>query len=132
MKLALKSLSLLSLSFFFWGITSCSYLIKLGFASPEVTEISEIQNQDQATETIKIEGIVKKIIPLIDRKGFEVKDQTGSIWVVTQGNIPKIGDRISVEGRLKSQEFIIGEEHFKEFYLESMEEASTDSMPEEN
>lgn len=61
-----------------------------------------------------------------------MKDNTGSIWVVTQGNIPKIGDRISVEGKLKYQEIIIGKEQFKEFYLESMEEASTDSMPEEN
>lgn len=104
----------------------------MGFASPQVIKISEIQNQDQATETIKVEGIVKKIIPLLDRQGFEVKDKTGSIWVVTQGNIPKIGDLISVEGRLKYQEIVIGGEKHNEFYLESIEEVSTDSMPEEN
>lgn len=93
----------------------------MGFASPQVTEISEIQNQDKATETIKVEGTVQKIIPLLDRQGFEVKDNTGSIWVVTQGIIPKVGDRILVEGILKSQEIVIGKEKFSEFYLENIE-----------
>ncbi|MBL1209689.1 hypothetical protein [Geminocystis sp. GBBB08] len=90
-------------------------------ASPEVIDISKIQNQNKTTEIIKIEGICQNIIPLLDRKGFEIKDQTGSIWVVTQGNIPKIGDRISVEGQLKFQEIVIGEEKFNEFYLEKSE-----------
>jgi hypothetical protein len=41
--------------------------------------------------------------------------------VVTQGNIPKVGDQILVEGKLKYQEIIIGKEKFKEFYLENIE-----------
>ncbi|BAQ62988.1 hypothetical protein GM3708_3394 [Geminocystis sp. NIES-3708] len=120
--------------FFFWGITGCTSLIKLGLASPQVTQISEIHNLAQTTQPIKVEGIVKKIVPLLDRKGFEIKDETGSIWVVTQGTIPKVGDRISLEAILKSQDIIIGGEKTKEFYLlyQDIEEVSTDSMPEDN
>lgn len=89
-------------------------------ASPEIVEINEIQNHN-STETLKIEGTVVKIIPLLDRKGVEIKDQTGSIWVVTNNNdIPKVGDRISLEGVLKQKDITIGEETFKEYYLQQV------------
>ncbi len=128
MKLALKSLSLLSLSFFF-VITGCSNLIKFGLASPKFIEIGEVKNQNYSGKIIKVEGTVQKVIPLLDLKGFEIKDQTDSIWVVTQDNIPRVGDRISIGGKLKYKEIVIGEEKFNEFYLDSIESASSDNIP---
>lgn len=90
--------------------------------------------------------MVKKIIPLVHRKGFEVKDETGSIWIITEGKTPQVGSRISIEGKLKYKEIVIGNETLKEFYLEKIEQTSTDntnntdsmpiettdSMPEQN
>lgn len=89
-------------------------------ASPQVVEINEIKNH-HSTNIVKIEGTVERIIPLLDQKGIEIKDQTGTILVVTNNNISKVGDRISLEGVLKQKEIIIGGEIFKEYYLEIME-----------
>lgn len=88
-------------------------------ASPQVVEIKEIQNQD-STQIVRIEGTVERIIPLLDRKAMEIKDQTGTILVVTNHNISKVGDRISLEGVLKHKEIIIGGETFKEYYLQQV------------
>lgn len=82
-------------------------------------EIKEIQNH--LSGTVKIEGTVVRIIPLLDRKAIEVKDDTGSIMVVTNNNIPKVGDRISLEGILKYKDILIGGEKLKEYYLEKIE-----------
>lgn len=89
----------------------------MGFASPQVVNIGDIAEKDISDEKIKVEGTVNKIIPLLDRQGFEIKDPTGSIWVITHKNVPKIGDRITVEGILKSKDIVIDGEEFKEFYL---------------
>lgn len=87
-------------------------------ASPQVVEINEIQNHDSAN-IVKIEGTVERIIPLLDRKVIEVKDQTGSILVVTDNQIlPKVGDRIMLEGILKSKEIILDGETLNEYYLQ--------------
>jgi hypothetical protein len=89
-------------------------------ASPQVVEINEIQNQD-STEVIKIEGTVERIIPLLDRRAIEIKDTTGSILVVTDNKIlPKVGDRIAVEGVLKSKEIILDDEVLNEYYLQQV------------
>jgi hypothetical protein len=89
-------------------------------ASPQVVEINEIQNQDSAN-IVKIEGSVERIIPLLDQKVIEIKDATGSILVViNSNNIPKVGDRMAVEGILKSKEIILDDEVVNEYYLQQV------------
>ena len=96
-------------------------LINFGLASPDTTKIEEIKNHPDLKTTIKVKGTIKKIIPLLGRKAYEISDQTGSVWVITEQKIPAVGEVVSIEGILKYQDILIDGENLKEFYLQQVE-----------
>jgi len=100
-----------------WTLSGCTYLIDLGLASPPTVRVQEISQQQSR---IKVEGIVLNVIPLIDGFAYELKDETGSVWVVTGEEKPQMGDLLSVEGRVKYQDFIIDGEDQGSVYLEQV------------
>jgi hypothetical protein len=107
-----------------WVLSGCTYLINLGLASPPTVKVEEIS---QEQNRIKVEGIVLSLIPLINGFAYELEDETGSVWVVTGEQKPRVGDTLSVEGMVKYQDFMIDGEDQGSIYLEQVTILANDS-----
>ncbi len=78
-------------------------------ACPQPVSISRISNDPDKylNKDVTIVGTVKKgfglSIPVIGARGgvYKIDDGTGSIWVVTERNVPSEGTRIGITGRLQ-------------------------------
>jgi hypothetical protein len=78
-------------------------------ACPERMSISKLQNESSkyVNKDVVIAGTVQRgfgvSIPIINIRGgvYKIDDGTGSIWVVTDQNVPTEGTRIGIKGRLQ-------------------------------
>ena len=108
------------------GLLGCSTLSQWGFALSN-TPINAIAEIDQANsqKTIQIKGKVITIAPLIHRGAYQLSDQTGTIWVLTNQPLPDTGAEIIVRGQLQYQSIPVGREDLGEFYLVELNQSST-------
>jgi len=111
------------LSLVFWTMTGCDYLIYLGLASPQVITIEQINQKNKTKKTpVRVQGKVEKIVPLLGSSAYEIKDLTGSIWIISSNTLPPVGKQITVEAIPQYQEITIGSENLGGFYLEEVKQ----------
>jgi hypothetical protein len=78
-------------------------------ACPSPTTISKLSNESDkyVNKDVTVVGRVQKgfglSLPVAGMRGgvYKIDDGTGSIWVVTDRNVPSEGTRIGVTGRLQ-------------------------------
>ncbi|AFZ46305.1 hypothetical protein Cyast_0325 [Cyanobacterium stanieri PCC 7202] len=103
--------------------TGCGYLIHGGFAGENQVTIEEIKTSaDSENKSVKIEGNVTQVIPLVNGYAFEIEDNTGSIWVMTTGEKPEVGQKISTQATVNREEIMIAEQDMSSFYLQEIVE----------
>jgi 6-phosphogluconate dehydrogenase (decarboxylating) len=105
----------------FVAITGCSNLANFTLASPEVADITDIKNEEFLEKTIKIQGKVEKIIPLLNSYLYLLKEENQSIWVMTNKNAPTKLQLVTIEALLKKEKIVIDGEEKSEFYLEEID-----------
>jgi hypothetical protein len=88
-------------------LTACDYL-PVGF-----TDIAEVSANPAAFEgrDVKIRGKVADVtkIPLIDIATYTLEDGTGSLVVLGPPELPKMGERIAIRGRVESLVILAGQ-----------------------
>lgn len=88
-------------------VAGCQYL-PVGF-----TPIGDIVARPTEFEgrEIKIRGKVADVskIPLIDVRGYVLKDETGSILVISHSTVPAMGQHIAVRGQAESALILAGQ-----------------------
>jgi RecJ-like exonuclease len=52
--------------------------------------------------SVAIAGEVISMAPLVGQSAYEVKDETGTIWVVTAETVPTQGTRVEVHGIVRT------------------------------
>lgn len=107
------------IAFIFLIISGCNRFINVGWAESDFTPIEEIISSEE--KTIRIQGIVTESVPLLNHIAYQVKDNTGSIWVLTN-EVFNVGQEVTVQGILKSEEIIIDGQNFSSIYLENIQE----------
>lgn len=106
---------------FFFAITGCSNLANFSLAVPEVLTIAEIKNEELLEKSLKLQGKVEKVIPLLDSYLYLLQDQDQSIWVMTNDNAPTKSQLVTIEALLKQEKIVIEGEEKSEFYLEEID-----------
>ena len=48
-------------------------------------------NPKKSEKIVRVNGTVKKIVPLIRSGSYQLQDDTGSIWVITSSSLPTVG-----------------------------------------
>lgn len=88
-------------------LSGCKYL-PVGY-----TSISEIMRNPAAFEmqTVKIRGEVTDAnkLPLLDVRVYQLSDETGSILVLTQGNLPAVGKQVAILGQVENMMILAGQ-----------------------
>ncbi|MBD1863591.1 MULTISPECIES: hypothetical protein [Trichocoleus] len=106
------------------GVVGCSPLPRSGAGmlilrpNVDVTNIQALQQEQQLDRVVHIQGKVVRQVPLVQKQAYEIKDRTGSIWIVTQKQAPKSGEAVLVKGKVRYQQIPIGSQDLGEVYVE--------------
>jgi hypothetical protein len=68
-------------------------------------------------QAIQIQGKVSQSAPFVEGGAYEVEDQTGKIWVITDKQLPAKGADVLVEGQLNFHDLALGSNNFGELFI---------------
>ncbi|MDJ0516695.1 MAG: hypothetical protein QNJ74_10730 [Trichodesmium sp. MO_231.B1] len=107
------------------GLISCNQItqtaIKLNL---NVSRIDQIQTKGKVDNQVYLKGTVESRAPFIETGAYELTDDTGSIWIFTTAELPKIGTEITIKGKIRYQSIIVselGNQDVGDFYIEELE-----------
>lgn len=100
------------------GSSDASLLPKLTVNTVNVRDLS---SQAKPSATVYLKGTVKHRAPLLDGTVYELKDETGSIWVLAKTAIPQAGDQVTIKGVLRYQTIQWEQQKQNALYVEQQE-----------
>ncbi|WP_309236487.1 hypothetical protein [Microcoleus sp. FACHB-672] len=102
------------------GLISCGQLAKIG-ANVNITNIRDLQQNRTAYSTVYLKGRVENQAPFLGTGAYEVRDATGSIWVITTKALPNKGDEVLIKGEVQYKSIPVGGQDLGEVYLTEVE-----------
>ncbi|MBD1859014.1 MULTISPECIES: hypothetical protein [Leptolyngbya] len=82
-------------------------------------QVKANQVSQKRDRVVQVQGQIKAQAPLMGgQRAYEVQDETGSVWVVSDRTVPATGSRVSVQGRVKFQKIEIGGKDQSSVYIE--------------
>ncbi|MCG8362759.1 MAG: hypothetical protein MJA27_05405 [Pseudanabaenales cyanobacterium] len=88
-----------------------------------ITPIEEIHAQSAPLDhPVYLRGQVQQSIPLLNGRIYQLQDDTGSIWVVTQTSAPIVGEEILIKGLTHYEPILVAGEDLGEHYIEEQEQ----------
>lgn len=81
---------------------------------------------DRVNETVVITGTVSRRVPLLEGWLYQMQDDTGSLWVLTQRSAPEVGENATVEGLVRYETIAVEAIDASEVYLEEQSYRQTD------
>ncbi|PMB51323.1 DNA-binding protein [Fischerella thermalis CCMEE 5201] len=102
------------------GLVSCSNFSFSGINAlgANVTPIRELRSQPDSNTTVYIQGKVEKIAPLLKRRAYLVRDETGKIWAITNQTNLRVGDQVVIKGQIRYRSIPIAGREYGEVYIE--------------
>ena len=114
------------------GILGCSAvgetsspLLELNMPQPiahlisKPTPIEQIHTQAAPSDhPVHLRGRVQQKVPLLDGWIYQLQDNTGSIWVVTQAAAPEVGEEILIKGLVQYESIPVAGEDLGEHYIQ--------------
>ncbi|MBW4540269.1 MAG: hypothetical protein KME43_14145 [Myxacorys chilensis ATA2-1-KO14] len=113
----------------FASLMSCTGSTAPGTVSPgermlsvfdlgNITKVRDI-GKNKKHFSVHVRGVVGAQAPLMGGvRAYELKDETGSIWIVTTNQIPMQGTPIVVKGTVRLQQIQVGGQDQSAVYLE--------------
>jgi hypothetical protein len=77
------------------GLAGCNQLAKVGIGTTPIKEV--VANPGNYSD-VTIRGTVTNQIGILGRGAYELKDDSGSLWVVTESGIPSKDTQVIVKG----------------------------------
>ncbi|MGD1921516.1 MAG: hypothetical protein ACFCAD_23065 [Pleurocapsa sp.] len=95
-----------------WGILLSSLI----GCEPSQIYIEQISARKEG-KTVNLTGKVVHLAPFVDNSAYQIEDLTGRAWVVTTKKPPKIGQQISIQGKIEYQSLPFAEQELGDFYI---------------
>ncbi len=89
-------------------LPSCKPLARFGIG---VTEIQKVEAAPADYQEVMIRGEVINQFSVLGRGAYEVQDDSGSLWILTQLGSPAMGDTVTVKGQAQDG-ITIGDQTF--------------------
>lgn len=99
------------------GLLGCG---KVGLNVP-ITKIGDLQQNRTAYSTVYVKGRVENQAPFLGTGAYEVRDGTGSIWVLTTRTLPNPGDEVLLKGEVQYKSIPINGQDLGEVYIAEIE-----------
>ncbi|MGK7945353.1 MAG: DNA-binding protein [Microcystaceae cyanobacterium] len=105
------------------GLFGCSYLDRQSFALPDALSLNQLSENTEGT-VIHIRGQVTDNVPFLGQGAYQLQDDTGYVWVVTDQPLPNVGEEIMLKGQLEYESIPISEQDIGEFYVLELEKVT--------
>jgi hypothetical protein len=96
------------------GLAGCSPLTT-------VKEVQDNPHRNGFTATVRLEGMVGDRAPFIDAQVYQLRDATGTIWVLTQRQDVRSGAKVRVQGQVRFQDIQVQGQNFGEPYIQEQQ-----------
>lgn len=108
-----------SISLMLGGILGCGSLAQMNMP---VTNIADIRQNYTKYSTIYLKGKVENQAPFLGTGAYQVRDETGSIWVFTTQALPTKGDEILLKGEVQYKSIPLAGQDLGEVYIDELEQ----------
>jgi RecJ-like exonuclease len=95
-----------------------SLALSLASCAP-IVPIADVQTQP-LDQSIQVKGKVITLAPMINQTAYELQDDRGTtVWILnTRKTGPKVGDEVTVSGKVKFESIPVDGQELGEKYLE--------------
>lgn len=93
----------------------------LGLAGCSISSVNSVHQQPQRhwfNATVELEGKVIDRVPLLGAAVYQLQDETGKIWILTEHSSLKPGERLRVRGKVRFTSIPIAGQEQGEAYIE--------------
>ena len=105
-----------------WHISLWAILLgSLVSCKTSFTSIEQISSK-QLGKTVYLTGKVVHLAPFVDNAAYQIEDATGKIWVITTHPTLKLGQQISIKGKIEHQSLPFAEQELGELYVVELEQ----------
>jgi hypothetical protein len=113
------------------GLIGCSPLgnLKVALSNPSVTPIRNLQQQHGQANAVYLKGKVSDRAPFLGSGAYQLQDETGTVWVITNKALPSPGEEIAIQGEVQYQSMAIGSQKLQELYIVELEQLERHSQP---
>ena len=80
----------------------------------EIDSLSE----DQLDDTITVSGEIAQKAAVLEGWIYQIKDDTGSLWILSDRDVPEVGESVTVEGTVRYEPIMVDSIDASEFYIE--------------
>ncbi|PSN20270.1 hypothetical protein C7271_02965 [filamentous cyanobacterium CCP5] len=101
-----------------------------------VQSIQQVTAQDSnqgSNQPQRLAGVVNQHIPLVERWLYQIQDESGSLWVLTQLPPPPVGSQVTLEATIGYEPIMLGEADIGEHYaveIKRLEVGDQEPIPE--
>ena len=100
-----------------WGLL-LSILIG---CQPSLISIARI-SEKKVGKTVYLSGEVVHLAPFVDNAAYQIEDSTGRTWVVSDRQVPALGQTIRIKGKIEYQNLPFDEQNLGDFYVVELEQ----------
>lgn len=113
----------------------CAALVGCGGMMPQPfaiapTAIAAIEQNPQSYSTVRLDGTVERHAPFLDGGAYELRDESDSIWVLTDRPLPPVGSQISIKAEIASESISMGGQSVAQVYARERKRLETDASKE--
>lgn len=99
-------------------------LVALAGCQSKITPIVQLKRQPAGKDTIYVQGKVRDRAPLLNRAAYQLQDETGKIWVLTHQPLPKSGQVLTIQAKIKTKSMVLNKQRSQQLYLKEMQRLS--------
>ena len=85
--------------------------------SKPATAIDSLTNE-QVDDTVIVAGEVAQKAATLNGWIYQLQDETGNLWVLTERDAPEVGEVVTVEGSVRYEPIVVDSVDASEFYIE--------------
>ncbi|WP_017661985.1 hypothetical protein [Baaleninema simplex] len=93
----------------------------------DITPIAELERFGENTEAI-VRGTTVDRAPFVDGGAYQLQDETGTVWVVSDDTLPELGQPLQVTGQFVERSIPINGVDYGEAYLEEIDRQPTEKQ----
>jgi hypothetical protein len=105
------------------GLFGCNALERLSFAFPNALTLNQLSETSEGT-VIYIKGQVTDNVPFLGQGAYQLQDNTGYVWVVTDQPLPQVGEEIMLKGQVEYESIPVSDQDLGEFYVLELEKVN--------
>ncbi|MEO0458075.1 MAG: hypothetical protein AAF152_16045 [Cyanobacteria bacterium P01_A01_bin.114] len=79
--------------------------------------IGDLRQDPKPNQTVELEGVVRQRVPLLEGWIYELEDETGRIWILTDASEPVLDTPVYVEGTVQYEQILIGDVDIGDYYI---------------